>query len=222
MLDSVIDGGTLVRLPERGDGAVSPPVCFARLLRADLGDRAWSRLMPAIRSRFVANPQRDRPLRYRGRMQWVYCSPLGALIGGLLRRFAILPDRCARDAAFEFTIVGRGNALAKRRSYAIGGHRPFVFNSRFTGQPDLHEEFSGGIGMRLGLRETDGALLFHDRGYTLRIGKRRLTLPRWLSVGRFELLHRNIDQRRFQIIIRVAHPLLGTLFYQRGEFHQCD
>ena len=209
-----------LRSPAAGRSLPHPPACFAALLRADLGEADWSRLMPAIRSRFVAHADRHRPLVYRGHMQWVYCSPLGALIGRLLRRFAILPDRCARDARFEFIIADRGGELAKQRSYAIGEQEPFVFNSRFRGTPDLHEEFSGGIGMKLGLREADGALLFHDLGYTLRSGSHRLTPPRWLSVGRFELLHRNIDTLRFQIIIRVAHPWFGTPFYQRGEFQQ--
>ena len=200
--------------------SATPPICFAALLRANLGEAAWSRLTPAMRSRFVAPADRHRPLVYRGQMQWVYCSPAGAFIGRLLRQFAILPDRCARDAAFEFIITGQNGQLAKQRRYALGQAEPFEFNSRFHGDPELHEEFSGGIGMKLGLQVIDGALLFHDRDYTLRIGTRLLSLPRWLSVGRFELLHRSIDQWRFQIIIRVAHPLLGTLFYQRGEFRQ--
>lgn len=222
MLNPAIDTDNADALDAPSARTGTRPICFAALLRSDLGEDAWSRLVPAIRRRFVAHTDRHRPLIYRGHMQWVYCSPAGALIGRLLRRFAILPDRCARDAAFEFIIAQRHGELAKQRRYAMGEQRPFLFNSRFRGHPELHEEFSGGIRMRLGLQESNGALLFHDRGYAVRIGTRQLRLPRWLSVGRFELLHRNIDASRFQVIIRVAHPLLGTLFYQRGEFRQCD
>ena len=93
-----------------------------------------------------------------------------------------------------------------------------MFDIRFELRPFLHEEFTGGIGVHLTLAEKLSALLFHNRRYFLRLLRWRLPLPQWLAVGRFELLHRNIDRRYFQIIIRVAHPLFGTLLYQRGEF----
>jgi hypothetical protein len=65
--------------------------------------------------------------------------------------------------------------------------------------------------------QPDGALLFADDGYFVRIMDRRWRLPAWLA-ARFELLHKSIDADRFQVLLRVSHPLFGTLFYQRGEF----
>lgn len=95
---------------------------------------------------------------------------------------------------------------------------PFTFTSVFAQTPKVHEEFTGGLGMYLKLLVKNGSLLFRDQGYFFRFGKWRIPIPRWLSVGSFELLHRNINERRFQVIIRITHPLLGVLFYQRGEF----
>lgn len=193
---------------------------FASVLRNHLGERAWSELAPDIRARFATYISEEQHLLFAGRMQWVYCSPIGALLMRLLRRFSILPAMCARDCDFDFDIGMDAGEIVKQRRYALDADRQFVFRSRFSDLPQLHEEFAGGIGMYLDLAVKHGALLFRDRGYFWRWRHWRLRLPRWLNVGRFELLHRNIDSRRYQIIIRVAHPLLGTLFYQRGEFYR--
>jgi len=202
-----------------GSGAI---VCalqsFGTLLRAAMGEGAWSRLVPAIRARFAGYISEDQPLWFRGRMHWVYCSPVGALVMRLLSRYSILPARCARDCEFDFQIGLQQGEIVKQRRYQLDQARQFVFRSRFSDMPVLHEEFAGGIGMYLELSETRGGLLFRDRGYYWRVWRWRLPLPHWLCVGRFELLHRNLDAGRYQIIIRVAHPLLGTLFYQRGVF----
>ena len=191
---------------------------FGAMLRGALGECAWSRLEPAIAARFTATASDNQPLQFSGKMYWVYCSPIGAIIAKLIKRFSILPDTCARNADFTFDISINDGEIKKLRGYQLGANNGFVFTSTFNDQPRLHEEFGGGIGMYLRLAVKRGALLFRDQGYFLRIKHWRLALPWWLTVGKFDLLHRNIDNQRFQIIIRVTHPLFGTLFYQRGEF----
>jgi len=193
---------------------------FGRMLRTALGEQSWSRLEPAIAVRFTTYENHDQSIRFTGTMHWVYCSPLGAIIANVIKRFSILPNICARNAAFFFNINMFDGVIMKQRGYRLGNNRHFTFTSRFGDQPCLHEEFKGGLGMYLRLAVKRGSLLFRDHGYYLRIMRWRIPLPRWLSVGEFELLHRNIDDRRFQIIIRVSHPLFGTLFYQRGEFER--
>jgi len=192
---------------------------FGEILRSALGEQAWGKLEQSIAKRFNVYVSENNQLKFQGRMQWVYCSPIGSLIAKVIKRFSILPGQCARDASFTFDIGMKDGELNKERSYALGG-KHFVFTSAFKSSPRLHEEFGGGIGMYLRLLVKNGSLLFRDQGYFLRLKNWRLSLPSWLTVGNFDLLHRNIDENRFQIIIRVAHPLLGTLFYQRGEFER--
>ncbi len=191
---------------------------FGAMLHRALGDHAWGALESAIVSRFSASISAQRTLSFKGTMQRVYCSPVGYMIAKIIKRFAILPDTCAQNSEFTFTIGLKNGEIHKQRAYQLDDNRHFIFTSRFSDQPRLHEEFGGGIGMYLHLLVKRKALLFRDQGYFLRIRAWRLYLPRWLTVGHFDLLHRNIDAHRFQIIIRVVHPLLGTLFYQRGEF----
>ena len=193
-------------------------VSFAVLLRQVMGEQAWSELESGIHRRFATYVGEGHSLVFKGRMQWVYCSPLGYIISKVIKRFAILPDACVRDSEFTFDIGMRNGEILKQRTYEMRASQSFRFSSLFSTEPRLHEEFNGGIGMYLGLLVKRGSLLFRDEGYFFRIGQRRLRLPRWLTVGHFDLLHRNLDEQRFQIIIRVVHPLFGTLFYQRGEF----
>ena len=197
---------------------VNGPRQFVDMLRNGLEDRAWQEMDPHIAHRFAPRNRRSSVLRYSGRMQWVYCSPVGLFIARILKPFSILPDACARNSEFFFRISRSGDFVLKRRVYRLPDGQQFVFESRFSDTPRLHEEFGGGLGMYLRLAVKSGALLFRDNGYFLRLKDWRIPLPRWLTVGRFELLHRNIDARRFQIIIRLSHPLFGTLFYQRGLF----
>lgn len=196
-----------------------PQDSFAAILRRSLGKVAWNKLHSAIRVRFMPSLTASKSLLFKGNMQWVYCSPIGALIARLLQRFSILPGVCEQGLDFDFRIFLENGGIKKERRYYLSPTETFIFTSRFSEHPKLHEEFAGGFGMFLKLSEENGELIFRDDGYFFKLGKWRLSLPRWLSVGSFELLHRNIDQHRFQVIIRVAHPILGTLFYQRGEFY---
>lgn len=190
---------------------------FIDIIRRDLGNKQWQQLDKRIIRRFTHSSGSSR-LRYLGVVDWIYCSPIGYLFGKLLRPFSLLPDRCARNSQFEFLISEKNSVIHKQRKYLLDDKTPFTFRSLFTDHPGVLEEFGGRLGMNLKLVVKRGALLFRDKNYFCAVAKWRLPMPRWLTVGRFELLHRSIDERRFQVIIRIAHPLFGTLFYQRGEF----
>lgn len=192
---------------------------FGEVLRTEMGEPGWRQLQQDIISRFNVYVSEDKALTFTGKMQWVYCSPIGSIIAKVIKPFSILPDLCARGADFTFDIGLHDGEISKQRGYELGKQQ-FIFKSLFKDSPRLHEEFNGGIGMYLKLLVKRGSLLFRDQGYFFRIKSWRLSLPRWLTVGYFDLLHRNIDEQRFQIIIRVVHPLFGTLFYQRGEFER--
>jgi hypothetical protein len=195
---------------------------FAGILRRNMKRDAWDNLHRNIRERFISPAGSAAPLCFSGTMQWVYCSPLGALMAWLLKPLSVLPRANAQAVAFDFGIYKNPAGFTKLRTYKLAENDTFTFSSLFSDDGQLHESFAGGLGMYLQLREEGGALIFSDRGYYVQIGKWRVPLPRWFTVGSFELLHRNIDADKFQVIIRISHPLGGTLFYQRGEFSRGD
>lgn len=192
-------------------------VSFAAILQRNLGAKKWSGLDPAIQHRF--RPTSISPvLKFSGIMHWIYSSPIGIVYAWVLKYFSILPGVCSRNQPFDFRIATSNQQLVKQRDYYLGDKQHFQFRSYFNDTPRLHEEFKSGLGMYLQLEVMHGDLIFRDQGYFWRIGQWRLPLSRWLGPGRFELVHHNLDQQRFQVTIRIAHPLFGTLFYQRGEF----
>jgi len=192
---------------------------FIDMIKDELGETKIKQLDQDIVKRFMPTAHSNQ-LRYIGVVDWIYCSLLGKIIARFLKPLALLPDQCTRDRQFEFTIQQSSKGICKQRRYHLGASMPFTFRSSFSNEPCLHEEFKAGFGMKLKLLVKQGNLLFRDQGYFWRFGQWRLPIPKWCTVGHFELLHRNINQQRFQVIIRIYHPIFGTLFYQRGEFQQ--
>lgn len=199
--------------------AINDAKSFIAQIEQALGEKQWQELNPDIKNRFT-NRSSSRSLRYIGVVKRVYCSITGKLIARLLKPLELLPDRCARDVAFDFLIQRNKNGLLKQRRYYLEDTVPFTFRSVFSSQPIIHEEFKAGLGMKLKLSVKNGNLIFRDDDYFWRFKNWRIPIPAWLSIGRFELVHRNIDRERFAVSIRIAHPLLGVLFYQHGEFQK--
>lgn len=203
------------------------PNGLAGVLRASLGAH-WNRLHPQIRARFTLAPGATRQ-SFAGTMHRIERSALGWLIAKLIAFVRILPAQSARNVPFEFNLTpapahAPGSAWIKQRVYRFrGGDFEFRSVMRFTPDGKLIEQFPCGLGMtiELGVEGVNGdTLTFRDAGYFLRLGKWRLPLARWLTVGRFTLAHRNIDRERFSVAIRLDHPLFGALFHQYGEFSE--
>jgi hypothetical protein len=175
-------------------------------------------LDPRIRERFrapLAAPHAERYTAFAGCMHIVACSPLDCC------GVSLLPAHHARSVHAQFDIVSNRGRLLKRRRYDFARGSAFVFRSEVGAAPSPHERFDGPFGMRLRLDVIDGALRFRDDGYFIACGRWRLPLPRWV-LGRFELIHTSMDARRFYVVLRVAHPLLETLFLQRGQFRGAE
>jgi hypothetical protein len=190
---------------------------FADLLDLALGADGV-RVHPDIRARFAV--QDKGKSSFAGRMDQVDRSVLGRCIAFFLGPLRVLPSHRAYAVPFEFhldTVPGCG--WLKRRIYGFRDG-PFEFSSMMSIDTDgaLVEQFPFGFGMRVRLEAVGDTLWFRDDGYFLRWGGVRIDFPRWLGIGRFELAHRNIDADRFDVEIRIHHPLFGPLFHQAGRF----
>jgi hypothetical protein len=193
---------------------------FAALLRTALGPE-WQQVHPDIRARFTLAPGALRQT-FTGVMSEIDRSALGWLIARLIAFLHVLPAVRARDVPFEFNLsAAPGAGWIKERLYRFSDGR-FEFRSvmRLEHDGELIEQFPFGLGMKIKLSAGNNTLYFRDDGYFLRVGARRLPLPRWLSVGRFTLEHRNIDCGHFSVEISIDHPWFGRLFHQHGNFQQ--
>lgn len=201
----------------------SPPNGLAQVLRAALKAQ-WEALHPDIRARFTLAQGVTRQ-SFDGMMQVVNRSTIGWLIAKLIAFVRILPAQRARDVPFTFNLTpAPGAGWVKERLYRFRDEC-FEFRSvmRIADNGELIEQFAYGLGMKIRLAtegENGDTLVFRDDGYFLRIGKFKLPLPRWFTVGRFTLAHKNIDRERFTVEISLDHPLFGRLFHQYGTFSE--
>ena len=108
------------------------------------------------------------------------------------------------------------------RVYPRPGRFPQVITSakRFRGPTGLEEYVGRGIGMTLSLAVEDGALVFRSERYFVEVAGRRLVVPRLLSPGRMEIVHTQIEGRRFSFRLTLTHPLLGRLIHQLAHFEE--
>jgi hypothetical protein len=193
---------------------------FAALLRTALGAR-WQFLHPDIRTRFTLVPGATQQ-SFTGTMDEINRSAIGWAIARLIAFVHVLPSARARDVPFEFNLSPAADTgWIKERLYHFNNGR-FEFRSvmHIANNGELIEQFPCGLGMKIKLAAGDDTLCFLDDGYFLRAGNRRLPLPRWLTVGRFVLTHKNIDRDNFTVEINLDHPLFGRLFHQHGRFQQ--
>lgn len=195
--------------------------------RALVGEEAWGRLPEAVRRRFSKRLADGEAVVYQGRVVATELSRWGRLlaiaataIGGPLPR-----DGTSGAAVVVVTEDTGLGGQSWTRTYARPGRFPQVVHSakRFCGPTGLEEYVGCGVGMTLGVTVEDGALFFRSESYFLAFGRFRLTLPRWLSPGAMEIVHRDEpglagEGYAFSFRLALIHPRLGRLVSQLAYF----
>jgi len=189
--------------------------------RALLGEAAWTRLPAAVRARFAFGVHAE-PCVYPGRMT-VRASAAGWLLAQACRLVGTpLAPWTGEDVAVEVTVAPHPQGgIDWSRLYRFPGHAPArVASRKLTDETGaLLEVVRGGLGLRLGVGEEDGALVFRSRGYVLRLGRLVLPLPALLSPGQAWVEHRDLGGGAFRFSLRFEHRWLGETFFQTGVFH---
>ena len=212
------------RIPRRQ----APAPSNTRLLddhrfRALLSDEDWGRLPVAIWRRFSKRLEDGRTVIYVGEVDEASVSRTGwwfaqvaRVIGGPLPTGAetCVPMVVAvtEDAASGGQIWTR--ICARKRGF------PQVIHSakRFAGPTGLEEYIGFGIAMALRICVADQALHFHSTGYSLQIGRLRLSLPEWLTPGDLTVTHSDLGDAKFRFTLDLIHPRFGRLIHQSARF----
>ncbi len=212
------------RIPRRQ----APAPSNTRLLddhrfRALLSNEDWGRLPVAIWRRFSKRLEDGRTVIYVGEVDEASVSGIGwwfaqvaRVIGGPLPTGAetCVPMVVAvtEDAASGGQIWTR--ICARKRGF------PQVIHSakRFAGPTGLEEYIGFGIAMALRIRVADQALHFHSTGYSLQIGRLRLSLPEWLTPGDLTVTHSDLGDAKFRFTLDLIHPRFGRLIHQSARF----
>jgi hypothetical protein len=135
----------------------------------------------------------------------------GRLFAALARAVgAPLPLRpLVRTPAAVLVTEGAAHHVQVRtRAYHEPGQLPEVVRSpkRFAGPIGLEECVGAGIGMALAVHVGHRAFVVRSDRYLVTCGSYRVRLPRWLTPGDIEVVHRQEREHRFSFGLTVKHP----------------
>ena len=183
----------------------------------------WARLPGPVRRRFERRLAVAETALYVGAVARTDMTWCGRIVGQLARLVgAPLPlapsGRVA--AAVVVTEDPAQHGQVWTRLYARPGTTPQVIHStkRFAGPTGLEECVGGGVGMRLAVAVESRALVFRSAGFFVRLGGRAFVLPRWLTPGTIEVVHREERDGEFSFTLEVRHPWFGRIVRQVAFF----
>nr|WP_243751945.1 DUF4166 domain-containing protein [Leucobacter weissii] len=135
-----------------------------------------------------------------------------------------------RERRVPFTVVDRpwssGDgepALATGRVFGFRGGSQRFIDVLLTGpEPGALRNVLGARGrvellLDCGV-DAEGRLILRSRSMRLRIGRRRLRLPRLLGIAAESATGFDAERQCYTISARARHPVLGTVLEYRGDF----
>ena len=200
-------------------GAPLHDLRFARLLGAE----GWGRLPQAVRARFSKRQAPGTSVSYAGVIDHCRMSRAGWLLAQLCRLIgAPLPVEAGGGLASVVSVTEHGPSGGQvwTRVYARRRAFPQVIHSAkmFTGPTGLEEYLGLGLGVALRVEAGEDRIVFLSDHYFLRLRGLRLRLPRWLTPGALRIDHIDRGHGAFAFVLHLAHPVLGELIHQHGEF----
>jgi hypothetical protein len=194
-----------------------------------LGDVAWRRLPPAVRTRFGEPVQK---VDYVGEFDVVRASIIGRVIALLCKAIGtpVVPRTGLRvPAIIHVGPVDRGASWLREYRWP-NGRACRVHSTKVIGADgSLTEELPAGLRMPLSVYQRRGVLHFVSKGYyfefripwssgRLAFPSLKIPLPIWLSPGTTHVEHADESNGWFRFTMTVTHPLFGEVFYQTGRF----
>lgn len=202
------------------DNSPTIPI-FARAL----GDH-WQKLAPAVKSHYNLSPRSDDELVLRGEMSVYYPRPafillgMARLFGGLvLLREGNIPVQVRNSSRPD------SETIFWHRTFNVPGRKqPVTFCSQmeYAGGDEI-VEYVGSIprikiGVRMKIRENEGALNFQSVGYTLKIGTFEMPIPGHFLLGRALITENATSANEISMHFTIKHPLFGEIYSYGGRF----
>lgn len=214
-----------------------------------LGDVAWRRLPPAVRTRFGEPVLK---VDYVGEFDVVRASIIGRVIALLCKAIGtpVVPRTGLRvPAIIHVGPVDRGASWLREYRWP-NGRACRVHSTKVIGADgSLTEELPAGLRMPLSVYQRRGVLHFVSKGYYFEFGipwspgvlafrrslafgrsltdaqggpRLKIPLPSWLSPGTTHVEHADESNGWFRFTMTVTHPLFGEVFYQTGRFRAAE
>lgn len=193
-----------------------------------LGAEGWAALPEAVRKRFGKRLGPGQCVNYVGEVVSCRMSWSGRLLAQVCRVIGA-PLPLERDggvaAMVSVTEDASSGGQVWTRIYARKNGFPQVIHSakRFAGPTGLEEYLGRGFGIALRVEALADGIRFVSDHYFVKLGQRRLRLPRWLAPGELIIDHRDqgADEQgsgAFTFALSLRHRLLGEVMHQLCAF----
>ncbi|NVJ97102.1 MAG: DUF4166 domain-containing protein [Alphaproteobacteria bacterium] len=186
---------------------------------------AWDKLPDVMLKHYKNRPFSDDRYRIHGRMS-VTTHPLLKLFAPLSRLAGAVPlvDATNIPVTVDFESEPNSRAFHFNRLFYLGGKTPYNFHSRMIpldgplGGSRMAEVMKCRLCWRLRFR-FDGThvRLLHD-GYGMHLFGQVIPLPITWLMGRVEAEEWVTGDDRFDMCVKIHHPLLGQIYEYRGSF----
>lgn len=188
-----------------------------------LGAAGWARLPAAVRARFAKRYAPGKSVSYAGVIEECRISRAGWVLAQFCRAIgAPLPLDRGGGLAAVVTVTEHepSGGQVWTRVYARRHAVPQVIHSvkMFAGPTGLEEYLGLGIGVALRVTAEPDRIVFCSDHYFVRLGGRRLKLPRWLAPGDLRIDHIDHGDGSFAFVLDLRHAWLGELIHQHGLF----
>jgi hypothetical protein len=139
----------------------------------------------------------------------------------LLKILGALINRAGNEIPATVEKSMRRNKQYWRREINFLDGRKVIFKSvwQYHDGNELIEFVNRFIGLRMAVKVEDETLYYEGKGFELRLGKLRLSIPEWMLLGHTSIEEKAIDDNHFAMDFRLHHPLFGQIYRYSGTFN---
>jgi hypothetical protein len=188
------------------------------IMQNALGEQ-WHELPQALKNHYGSNKQGENyaegelDIDYPWFMQFPYT--VMRLIGALVNRRGI-------DLKTTVSKTMKGDKQYWHRVITYPDGKQIVFDSVFVADKDGFIEYINSfLGLKMVAFVEDNKLRYESRGYVLKLGKIKISIPEWLALGHASIIeseYKQGDEQTFTMDFRIKHFLLGEVFCYKGKF----
>jgi len=193
------------------------------LFQRALGNAAWNRLAPAVRRHYAMSAATAETRTLPGIMEEIVHAPIIKPLLLVAQAFDALVPQRGRDVPVEvrnWTDPAKPRTLFWHRTFRFPDGRTSIFRSRMEpgGPGEIIELLRFGVGIRMRVEESNGALVYMALEHCWKIGPWRLGIPNWALLGTATIVERAISDDELHLDFSIKHPLFGRTFGYRGRF----
>ncbi len=187
-----------------------------------LGDN-WDELGTVIQAHYFLKPYSDDYICVSGEMDEIHHSTIAKLLIPFGLLFGAIVPYNDNQVPIDVHYNSNPNkaTLYWDRVFKFNKHKTFHFKSymeQHSGN-EVIEYVRFGIGMKLAVTTENDAIIFHGKGYVVKIMGIKIPLPISLLFGNAYIEERPIDNTHFSMKMIIKHPLFGIMFRYSGQFH---